>query len=154
MRFPICLVFDLPYFRTAYPEFGNGAVFTDARLQRNWDSATLYITNINWGWIRNRARKHALNLMTAHITQLQVIRSEGEVAGIVTDAEVDKVKVQLEPPPLPNQFQWWLGTTGYGQDLLALLQAKSVGGSYYGGPAVLSEFRVGGNWGYYGRHRY
>ena len=151
MPFPRELVFNVDYFRVAYPEFGNGVVFTTPRLQRNWDAATLYISNQNWGWLRNRGRQHCINLMTAHITQIQVINQEGEVAGIVTDAEVGSVKVQLEPPPLPNQFQWWLGTTSYGQQLLALLQAKSVGGAYYGGPSVLAAFYVGG---YRGRNGY
>ena len=149
MTFPSVLVFDVTYFRQAFPEFANTAVFTDATLQMYWDWATLYISNVNWGWMRNRARQHALNLMTAHIAQLRLIAASGEVPGIVTDAKVDKVEVKLEPPPLPNQFQFWLGTTTYGQDLLALLQAKSVGGGYYGGPSVLGAFYVGG---YYGRN--
>ena len=73
-----------------------------------------------------------------------------EVPGIITEATVDKVDVKLEPPPLPNQWQFWLGTTIYGQQLLALLQGKSVGGTYYGGPPVLAAFNTGG---FYGPNR-
>jgi ABC-type dipeptide/oligopeptide/nickel transport system permease subunit len=151
MSFPIKLVFNVVYFRQAFPEFANETVFTTATLQMYWDWATLYVSNINWGWLRNRSRQHALNLMTAHIAQVRQIAKAGEVPGIITDSKVDKVEVKLEPPPLPNQFQWWLGTTGYGQDLLALLQTKSVGGSYYGGPSVLGAFYSGG---YYGRNNF
>ena len=138
--FPTTLVFNISYFRQAYPEFGNPVEFPNAQLDMFWDWATLYVSNKNWGWLRNRARQHCLNLMTAHLAQIYVIQKVGEVPGIVTDAKVGNVEAKLEPPPLPNQFQWWLGTTTYGQQLLALLQAKSVGGMHYGGVPVLTAF--------------
>ena len=135
------LVFNVTYFRQAFPEFGNVSAFPDSTLQMYWDWATFYISNINRGWLVNRARQHCLNLMTAHIAQIQLIGASGELPGIVTEAQIDKVDVKLEPPPIPNQWQWWLNTTSYGQQLLALLQVKSVGGNYYGGAPVLSAFR-------------
>lgn len=148
MSLPIVLVFNEAYFRQAFPEFANQTVFPTAKLQMYWDWATFYVSNINWGWLRNRARQHAINLMCCHLLQLQLIAASGEVSGIVTDAKVGQVEAKLEPPPIPNQFQWWLGTTEYGKSLLALLQVKSVGGGYYGGPPVLGAFAGG----YYGRN--
>ena len=135
------LVLNIPYFRQAFPEFGNEIAFPDSTLEMYWTWATLYISDINRGWLRGRSRQHCLNLMTAHLLQVHLIAASGKLPGIVIEATVGKVDVQLEPPPLPNQWQFWLGTTGYGQQLLALLQVKSAGGNYYGGPPVLSAFR-------------
>lgn len=140
--FPHVLVFDITYFRQAFREFGNEVAFPNSTLQMWWDWATLYISAINRGVLHNRSRQHALNLMTAHIGQIQVIGQGGQIPGITVESKVDKVEVQLEPPPLPNQWQFWLGTTVYGQQLLALLQVKSAGGFYTGGIPVLSAFNV------------
>jgi hypothetical protein len=133
---PSILVLNLTYFRTAFPEFGNENAFPNTTIQQFWDWATTYISDHNFGVLRNKSRQHALNLMTAHLLQIRVIGSQGDVPGIVTEAHVGEVDVKLEPPPLPNQWQFWLGTTIYGQELLALLQVKSAGGFYSGGSPV------------------
>ena len=143
MTFPRTLVFNDVVFRQYYPEFANGMVFPTATLQMYWNQAATYISTTNVGFfLVDVSRQRALNLMTAHIAKIAIYNSEGEVPGITTQSQVDKVQVQLEPPPLPNQFQWWLGTTVYGQQLLALLQIRSVGGFYSpAGQPVLSAFR-------------
>jgi hypothetical protein len=142
MTFPTTLVFDVDFFRQAYPEFGNDTVFLTPTLQLYWDQSSTYISTHNVGSLNNVSRQRALNLMTAHIAKIQIFNLSGEVPGIITQSQVDKVQVQLEPPPLPNQFQWWLGTTVYGQQLLAMLQIRSVGGFYTpAGQSVLSAFR-------------
>ena len=149
MTFPAILVFDITYFRAAFPEFANAETFPDATLNMWWDWATHYISNHNWGYLRNASRQHALNLMTAHLGQIHVIGVHLEVPGIVTEGKVGEVDVKLEPPPLPNQWQWWLGTTGYGMALLALLQVKSVGGNYYGGGRNCGGGTFYGGYGWY-----
>ena len=143
MTFPRTLVFNDVYFRQYYPEFANGLVFPTATLQLYWNQASTYISTNNVGFfLVDASRQRALNLMTAHIAKIAIFTANGQVPGIITDGEADKVKVQLEPPPLPNQFQWWLGTTEYGQQLLAMLQIRSVGGFYSpAGQPVLSAFR-------------
>lgn len=142
MTFPTTLVFDVVDFRLYYPEFANATVFPTSTLQMYWNAASTYISTNNSGMLNNVSRQRALNLMTAHIAKIQIFNSEGEVPGIVTQAQINKVQVQLEPPPLPNQFQWWLGTTVYGQELLAMLQIRSVGGFYTpAGQSVLCAFR-------------
>jgi hypothetical protein len=65
-------------------------------------------------------------------------------------ANIDKVNVSLTPPPLKNQWQWWLSISPWGQQLWALLQVNSVGGHYIGGSPVLSGFANApfrGGWG-------
>jgi hypothetical protein len=71
--------------------------------------------------------------MTAHLTQLSVQIAAGQTSYLIQGSTIDKITVNLTPPPLPNQFRWWLETTVYGQQLMALLQVRSSGGFYYGG---------------------
>lgn len=151
----IVIDFDIAYFRKAFPAFANPAAFSDEMLQMYWDWATYYVSDVNYGWLSNLnsptnpavpgrspgyARSRAIQLMMAHLLQLQVLNAAGQQGGIVTQATVDKVSVGLEPPPIPNQWQWWLNGTPYGQQLLALLQVKSAGGFYNGGVPVLGAF--------------
>lgn len=125
--------FDIPAFRIAYPAFANTTAFPDVTLQMYWDTATYYIDNKDYGWLRGFARYKALTLMTAHLTAISVMIADGQTPELVQSATVDKVNVSLTPPELDNQWQWWLSTTPYGAALFALLQVSSVGGFYSGG---------------------
>lgn len=143
------ITFDVAEFRASFPAFGDMLVYTDALLQGNFDSATVFVnpnTGSNW-YIKftDSVRKRCLYLMTAHLTQLGVQAAAGQTPGQVQSSTIDKVSVTLTPPPNVNQWQWWLGLTAYGQQLLALLKAKSAGGFYIGGLPELGAFRrVGG----------
>lgn len=150
MTHPARYVFDIPAFRISYPAFADETLFPDATLQMYWDTATCYIDNLNWGWLRGDCRYKAITMMVAHLAALSVIIAGGQIPGLVQSATVDKITVSLTPPPLNNQFQWWLSLTPYGQQLLALLQVSSVGGFYIGGAPERSAFRqVGGGFGGY-----
>ena len=154
----IIIDFNLPYFREAFPEFGNSTTYPDTMLQRYWDWATYYITNVNAGPLYNLyspppsppvgsppgfARTHAIDLMTAHLLLIHVQAAAGEIPGIAQEATIDKVNVAIVPPPIPNQWQYWLQTTPYGQALLALLQVRSSGGFYVGGLGAQAAFGIG-----------
>jgi hypothetical protein len=138
-----CFIFDPTYFRAYFPQFGDERIYSPAVLQQYWNWATFYVENKKFPCSRlsGVSRLHALNLMTAHLALVNTLAGNDDSPGIVTSATVGHVDVGLEPPPIPNQWQWWLGTTSYGQQLLALLQAKSVGGGYYGGAPVITAFR-------------
>jgi uncharacterized protein DUF4054 len=141
----IAYVFDVTKFRLTYPAFADPLKYPDALLQQNFDFSGCYVTNDNYGWLRGDCRYNALTLMTAHLTALYDINKSGQIAGQIQDATIDKISVSLTPPPNPNEWQWWLSQTGYGQQLLALLQVNSAGGFYIGGLPEKSGFRkVGG----------
>ena len=76
----------------------------------------------------------ALNFMTAHLVYLNQIANSGQNTALMQGATIDKVSVQLTPPPEAGQWQWWLNQSPYGQSLLALLQVASVGGFYIADP--------------------
>ena len=139
------IIFNPSEFRVQFPNFICTPPLSDSTLQAYFDTATLYISNRYcscWNNFTLAQRTLALYLMTAHIAAINVFISTGQTAGIMTSATVDKVSVTLEPPPAANQWQYWLQSTPYGQQLLALLQLKSAGG-YYVTPynPVLNAFR-------------
>lgn len=139
--------YDDALFRVQIPEFSNTTTYPQVLMQGFWDIAINYISDVNYGFLRDSSRVLALNYMTAHIAKLnlQLEVNPSSVIGQVQGATIDKVTVTLTPPPNPNQFSWWLGLTPYGQMLLALLQVKSVGGMYVGGLPERAAFRkVGG----------
>lgn len=135
------LTFNVTLFRAAYPAFSNSTTYPDALLQMYWDTGTCYISNENYGWLKDACRQLALNLMTAHLTYLSTLINQSKSGTIKQSATIDKVTVTLVPPPInDSEFDWWLNTSPYGQQLLTLLQVQSVGGFYVGGSPERASF--------------
>jgi len=142
----IIIQFVSTTFRALFPAFANQVAFPDEALQIYWNTATDYINNRRggaWcGWLKYSQQVLALNQMTAHLAALNQMIASGQTPGMETAATIDKISVTLTPPPLPNQWEWWLGTTPYGQQLLALLKSASVGGAYFSVTSpVVTAFR-------------
>jgi len=135
------LTFDVVLFRAAYPAFSDSTTYPDSLLQMYWDTGTCYISDENYGWLQDACRQLALNLMTAHLTYLSTLINVGKSGTIKQSATIDKVTVTYVPPPInDSEFDWWLNTSPYGQQLLSLLQVQSVGGFYVGGSPERAAF--------------
>lgn len=129
---PALLTFDYDAFIAQVPQY---ATIPEDTLQLYWNGAINYVSDIgNFGAVQGTTRQYALNWMTAHLIWISNVATANRVPGLVVGATVDKVNVTLAPPPLPNQWQWWLNLSPYGQQLLALLNAQSAGGFYAPGP--------------------
>ena len=142
------IVFDPVTFRVLFPQFANATTYPDVKLQANFDLATGYVSPDTYGDMPVPARGQALNLMTAHLLAVALLVAQnnyqGQV-GIVTAATVDHVQITLAPPPVKSQWRWWLNSTPYGAQLVALLDAQSVGGFFIGGlPERAALRKVGG----------
>ncbi len=137
------VIFNVVNFRTQFPEFQCVPPIAEVTLQAYFDTACLYINNPRYCrfGMTFAQRTQALYLMTAHLAKIANMISQNQTPGVMTSATVDKVSVTLQPPELPNQWQYWLQSTPYGQQLLALLQVLSVGGFYAGGRPELLAFR-------------
>jgi len=135
--------FDVAAFRVQFTEFASSTTYTDVALTAYFDTATAYISNNSGAWsVFTQAQiVLALNLMTAHLARIYTLIATGQNTVLMQGSTVDKVSITLTPPPVKNQFQWWLSTTPYGAQLLSLLQLVSVGGFYVGGRPELSAFR-------------
>lgn len=140
--------FDIAAFRVAYPVFASTDDFPDEILQLNYDTATCYISDKDFGYLKGLCRYKALTLMTAHITALNTkAENKGPTGntGFVQSATIDKITVTYAVPPIQNGWQSWLIQTPYGQALWALLLDAGAGGFYIGGLPESAAFRrVGG----------
>jgi len=135
MTNPALLTFDYALFIAQCPAYANSVMYPQATLQEYWNSATNYVSDIgNFGFIQGTKRQFALNLMTAHLVFYAGLVANQQVPALMQTATIDKVSIGVTPPPLPNQWQWFLNISPYGQQLLALLQVNSVGGAYISGP--------------------
>jgi len=151
---PAIIYFDYALY-IANPQFVlySGADYPELLLQKYWDNAVCYMSNVgNFGNIQGDQREYAIQLMMSHLIYLTNLANTGNGFGSgsggspgtvpyqLQSASIDKVSVAATPPPNPNQFEWWLGLTPFGQQLLALLQIQSAGGSYIGGSFVRAGF--------------
>lgn len=133
------LFFNPETFRGLFPAFVDSVQYPDNILQIYWDTATAYASDTVY--CNNRSFKLsqqtlALNLMTAHVATLSQGAATGQMTGVITASSIDKISVTLAPPPVPNQWRYWLNQTPYGAQLLALYEVASVGGFFVGGRAV------------------
>jgi hypothetical protein len=151
MSFSATISFDETLFRGTLPFFNNAQKYTTAQLAAAFSMASSYVSTCNTSWMINGADlQNALFLMTAHILGLQNLINEngGTAPALVKQAEIDKVNVSLNMPPMGTQFQWWMNLTPWGAQLLALLGVKSAGGFYIGGLPERAAFRrVAGGFG-------
>lgn len=117
-------------FRAMFPAFADSTTFPDVLLQMYWNTAGLYVQNAPDFLVKCGTNLQSMNLMTAHLAQLGVNINAGQASGVIVQATIDKISVGYQEAKLNNQWQYWLNSTEYGKQLLALLQVASVGGFY------------------------
>lgn len=135
-------VFDIAAFRAAFPAFENEIIYPDALIQSTADAALCFLGDHGCG-----CDTLSWQLMVAHMLTLndRLLSGNTGTAGMVTGASIDKVSVTITAPPAQDAYEFWLASTPYGLQILALLSKCSAGGVYVGGRAERSAFRsVGG----------
>lgn len=139
--------FNVTAFRAQFPAFTNTTTYPDGTLQAYWDTSGNFVANESGWGLTDAQHVLALNLMTAHLAQLATLLANGQTPTITSAAGIDKINVTLVPPPTPDQWSYWLNTTVYGMQMLALFDVQSVGGIYVGGRPEIAAFRrAGGCW--------
>lgn len=130
-------MFGLEAFRVRFPQFNPLA---DEQVLAAAEDGRWFLTDHGCG-----CTDQMLRLMVAHLLDLQHKAQSGGVVGQVTGATVDKVAVNLAPPPSRDAWAHWLSLTVYGLQLQALLKSCTAGGLYLGGRPERAAFRaVGG----------
>ena len=140
------LVYTDVDFRKQFPAYADTTVYPEATLQQAFDTATNFVSNYNVGSFRDSQRQMALYLMTSHLLQIASLAKAnaatgGALAGMQTSAKIRDVSISWQVPAARSQWAWWLGQTGDGQTLLALLRTASAGGFYLGGSPAGQGFR-------------
>lgn len=136
------VVVSLDGFYAEYPEFNTETYKTICPSA--FRQAKNFITVHNCGVLKNERRVIAIYLLTAHLSVLR-LKSQTETssggasagsgsAGLVASASVGEVSVSYQQIPATNDmFDYWLATTPYGQELLAMLNMLSSIPFYIGG---------------------
>lgn len=132
------VVVSLEEFYTEYPEFNTEQYKNICPVA--FRQSKNFISLKNCGRLKDEQRKSAIYLMTAHLSVLSLrnqsaaASGSGAASGIVASAAVGEVNVSYQQIPAnKNMFDYWLATTPYGQELLALLEMLSTIPFYVGG---------------------
>ena len=135
------IVFNAALFRTQCPLYANVVSYPDATIENWWNIGSDYVSVEDYGYLSGNSRAFALNLMAAHLLYLSEKIASGAAMGQITSASEGSVSVGITPPPFKSMLQYWLGLTPFGQQLYALLSAKSTFGFYVGGSGVTGNIR-------------
>lgn len=129
-----------------FPVFASTTLYPDAMIQMFYAVAGDFIPPYDvWCGLNGATLDLALQCLTAHLLFEFKLQSRNQTGKVVTGATIDKVTVAMLAPPVKNGWDFWLNQSPYGQQLLALLSAKSVGGWSVGGSPERVAFRtVGG----------
>lgn len=141
-------------FRARFPAFADKTKWTPEYLESCWDMGAEFISTADCPCrnLRGASLQLALDLMCAHLATLlappdAAAGEDGSTGGggLITSASIGAVSVGIMQPPVKDMWDYWLGQTPYGQQLLALFSVKAVGGFYVGGlPERLGFRKVGG----------
>lgn len=131
---------DIAAFRVNFPAFADEVKYPDAMLNAQYAIGKCYIAD-NDCTLPEACREYALQLMLAHLLYIQDSIASGKPTQIVTSATEGSVSVSLSEPPNDDTWSYWLSSTPYGIQVLAMLSAASVGGFYVGGSEERRGFR-------------
>lgn len=134
-------VFDYPTFQGLFPAL---AAVNETQATAYFGLATAYLNPNDGCMLNGAALGAALNLMTAHLSQLGLAAAAGTPTGPIIGASEGSVSVSILPPPGKSAFDYWLSSTPYGQQLLALLSLRGAGGFLIGGSLERASFRKAG----------
>lgn len=133
---------DIPLFRLQFSAYSDAVKYPDSLIEMYWEEVKCFISDVNYGYLFGDCRLLAMNCLLAHFMKIgEDTAGGGNGLAFETSASIDGISVSQLAPPAPNMFKWWLAQTPYGQQLAALLSAKSVGGFYIGGSCETSAFR-------------
>ena len=131
---------DIASFRVNFPAYASETDYPDLRLNAQYAIGKCYIDD-NDCTLPEECREFALQLMLAHLLSIQDSIAAGRPTQIVNSASEGSVSVSLAEPPSTDTFSYWFSTTPYGLQLIAMLDASSVGGFYVGGSEERRGFR-------------
>lgn len=132
---------DIALFRAQFKAYSDETLYPDVLISSTWDLATCYVSDSSCGPLSEPCRRNAINMMVAHLFFLNDLIASGSAGSVVTGATIGSVSVSIKPPETKDGFDYWLNESPYGQQLLALLSAVSVGGFYLGGSNERGSFR-------------
>ena len=126
---------NIAEFRHKFPAFSDTTKYSDDFVQMMLDTAQLYISPEENCLVKPEIQKQMIYLMTAHLLEVNSKLANGDstAGGQVASASVGGVSVSRAIPNNKSELDYFLNSTGYGIQLLALLSMLSAVGLYIGG---------------------
>lgn len=130
----------LAEFYQQYPEFNTDEYKNICPIA--FRRAKIYISVKNSCSLKDERRVQAIYLLTAHFSVLMLrnmpTQANGSTAttsggGIVASASVGEVSISYQQIPSGDMTEYWLSSTSYGMELLALFEAINSIPRYIGG---------------------
>lgn len=124
-------------FRQRFPAFSDTTKYSDEFLTGCLDTAKLYISPNENCLVSDSQIKQLIYLMTAHLAEINYSLMNGTSSSIgggqISSAHIGDVSVTKAIPNNKTDLDYWLNTTPYGMQLLALLSMLTGIGFYMGG---------------------
>lgn len=131
---------NIAAFRINFPAYASESDYPDSRLNAQYAIGKCYIAD-NDCTLPAECREYALQLMLAHLLNIQDKITSGVPTNIVVSGSEGSVSVSLAEPPNSDTWTYWFSTTPYGLQLIAMLDAQSAGGFFVGGSEERRGFR-------------
>ena len=136
---------DLTTFRTNFPLYSDESTYTDMLLETQFEIGKCFIAD-NDCTFPEKCREYALQLMLSHLLYCRNESNSGNNSGVIQSATEGDVSVSFAVPNIDDSWTYWFQLSPFGKELLAMLNAQSVGGFYVGGMPERKGFRkVGGS---------
>lgn len=123
---------DITTFRELFSAYSDETEYPDATLEQWYEIGKCYIKDSDCV-LDEDCREQALMAMLAHLLYINDLASEGETARVISSASEGDVSVSLIDPPSSSFFSYWLNSSPYGAQILAMLKIAFAGGGYAGG---------------------
>lgn len=128
------VAFNASRLRASIPSLVNETLYPTAVLQMKWILSTVIVTDETGdGVLTEMQREAVLDLMVAHLLEIDSMIALGQNVVNIQGASIDKVSVTATAPVATTALQLWLQTTAHGQTIRIILQAATRGGFYIGG---------------------
>ena len=134
---------DITVFRAMFPAYSDDTVYPDSMLETYYSIGKCYIKD-NDCTLPDHCREQALMLMLAHLLYIKTLADQGNKAVVVTSATEGAVSVGIAQPPTSDNFSYWMNTSPYGPQILAMLEVFHSAGGYFGGSNERQGFRKAG----------
>lgn len=140
----MAVIYDDDKFRQFFQEFKDAVKYPQALIEGYWAQANCIFDDEGNPLFKACDAWLVVANLTAHMMAIAMKAAKGRQVGFKSSSTIDKVSISMLPPPVKDQFSWWLSSTPYGAMLAALLEAASVGGFFFGGINERGSFRKGG----------
>lgn len=129
-------MFSVNGFRLIFKQFKDKTKFPDPVIKHELSIANCFLGEPSDDYCSITKT----NLFVAHLLAIREMIESGQKTCLVATSSVDAVSISLAQPPINTDFKYWLSVTSFGLQLLAMLEAESIGGIYVGGSPILSSF--------------